>query len=91
MVLMDKRWVPDLEIVVVADSSFAALRLLYAVGKKASFVTRLKLNAQLYNPAPGRVPKTLGCPPFKGERQPTLRNVLDDPATVWKTLTMPKW
>jgi hypothetical protein len=91
MVLMVKRWVPDRQVVVVADSSFAALRLLDAVGKQVSFVTRLKLNAQLYNPAPERVPKTLGRPPLKGKRQPALRNVLNDPATVWETLTMPKW
>jgi hypothetical protein len=91
MVLMVKRWVPDRPVVVVGDSSFSALRLLDAVGKQVAFVTRLKLNAQLYNPPPGRVPGTLGRPPLKGKRQPTLRNVLNDPATVWQSLTMAKW
>lgn len=91
MVLMVKRWLPDRPVVVVADSSFSALRLLDVVRQKVTFVTRLKLNAGLYDPPPERVPGTLGRPPLKGDRKPTLRNVLDDPATVWESLTMPKW
>ena len=82
LVLLVRRWVPDRQVVVVADSSFSSLRLLDAVGQQVSFVTRLKLNAQLYNPPPKRVPGTLGRPPLKGKRQPALRNVFNDPATV---------
>lgn len=83
MLLMVRRWLPERQIVVVADSSFSALRLLDAVGRQVCFVTRLKLNAGLYDPPPRRVPGTLGRPPLKGVRQRALCNVLNDPATVW--------
>ena len=91
MLLMVRRWLPERQIVVVADSSFSALRLLDAVGRQVCFVTRLKLNAGLYDPPPRRVPGTLGRPPLKGVRQRALRNVLNDPATVWHPLAVTKW
>jgi len=91
MVLMVKRWLPDRTVVVTADSSFSAFRLLDAVSRKVTFVTRLKLNAGLYDPPPPRVPGTIGRPRLKGKRQPMLRKVLTDPGTVWESLAMPKW
>ena len=47
-------------------------------------VTRLRLDAALYTPAPPRQPKTLGRPPTKGERLPTLAKVLADQTTAWQ-------
>ena len=91
MVLMVKRWLPDRAVVVTADSSFSALRLLDAVRRQVTFVTRLKLNAGLYDPPPPRVPGTLGRPRLKGAHQPMLRKVLIDPDTIWQSLAMPKW
>ena len=52
-------------------------------------VTRLRLDAALYDPAPPREPGTKGRPRIKGERQPTLATRLLDPDTVWETLTVP--
>ncbi len=77
--------------VVVADSSFSALDFLNKVGREVCFVTRLKLNAGLYDPPPERVSSTLGRPRLKGARQPALREVLNNPATVWHPLTVAKW
>jgi hypothetical protein len=91
MVLMVKRWLPDRQIVITADSSFASLRLLDAVSRKVTFVTRLKLNAGLYHPPPPRVAGTIGRPRLKGARQPMLRDVLTDPGTVWESLIMTNW
>jgi hypothetical protein len=91
MVLMVKRWLPDRAVVVTADSSFSTLRLLDAVSRQVTFVTRLKLNAGLYDPPPPRVPGTMGRPRLKGERQPMLRKVLIDPATAWESIIMPRW
>jgi hypothetical protein len=56
LLLMVRRWVPERPIVVVADSSFAALELLDAARHKLCIVTRLRLDAALYNPAPERAP-----------------------------------
>src|SRR5215210_6266179 len=51
MLLQVKRWLPEREMVVVADSSFAALELLEAVRQSVTVITRLRLDAALYEPA----------------------------------------
>jgi hypothetical protein len=87
-----RRWLPDRALVVVADSTYAVLELLAdAAGlpRPVTVVTRLRLDAALYDPAPPREPGTKGRPRVKGERQPTLATRLLDPATVWETLTAP--
>ena len=91
MVRLTKRWLPDREIVVTADSGFSSLKLLHAARKRVTFVTRLKLNAGLYDPPPPRPPGTVGRPRLKGARQPKLCDILVDPKTVWESLTMSKW
>jgi hypothetical protein len=87
-----RRWLPDRALVVVADSTYAVLELLAdAAGlpRPVTVVTRLRLDAALYDPAPRREPGTRGRPRVKGERQPTLAQRLLDPATAWETLTVP--
>jgi len=55
IVLQARRWLPGRELVVVADSRFAALEFLAAVNRRgAACITRLQLNAALYDPAPVR-------------------------------------
>ena len=54
LLLMVKRWVAERLIVVVADSSFAALGVLDAARHKLCMITRLRLDAALYDPAPER-------------------------------------
>jgi hypothetical protein len=54
MLRLVRRWVPQRRIVVVADSSFAVLHLLAAVCRDVTMVTRLRLDAALYDPAPAR-------------------------------------
>jgi hypothetical protein len=87
-----RRWLPERALVVVADSTYAVLELLAdAAGlpRPVTLVTRLRLDAALYDPAPPREPGTKGRPRVKGERQPTLATRLLDPATGWETLTVP--
>jgi hypothetical protein len=91
ILLMVRRWLPDRDIVVVADNSFAVVELLAAVRQKVCVVTRLRLDAVLYEPAPPRQPHTIGRPPLKGPRQPKLQEVLDNPATRWRSITLPYW
>ena len=62
LLLLVRRWVPKRPIVVVADSSFAALELLDAVRHKLCMVTRLRLDAALYDPAPERASGMRGRP-----------------------------
>ena len=91
LLLMVKRWLPNRSIVVVADSSFAALKLLAAVRDTLCVVTRLRLDAALYNSAPARASDTRGRPPLKGARQPTLTQTLESDATLWHEATLSQW
>ena len=50
MLRLVKRWLPQRGIVVVADSSYAALEFLHAVREAVTMVTRLRLDAALYAP-----------------------------------------
>ena len=90
--LRARRWLPGREIILVGDSSFAALDLLGALRHHGMVcVTRLRLDAALYEPAPPRKPGTKGRPRKKGTRLPTLAQVLADPATSWQTVSVTNW
>ncbi len=91
MVFQLHRWLQGRLLVVVADSSYAVLDLLSAVKEKVSFITRLRLDAALYDPAPPRPQGRRGPNRLKGQRQPTLQQRFTDPATVWRTLTIAQW
>ncbi len=87
MILQVRRWLPKRRLVVVGDGAYAVLELLDACVRLANpvvLVTRLRLDAALYDPAPPRQPGTNGRPRKKGQRQPTLAARVKDPATVWQ-------
>src|SRR5919199_4530864 len=86
-----RRWLPDRPLVVVADSTYAVIELLAAcvrLPQPVTVVTRLRLDAALYDPAPLRLPGTKGAPRKQGDRQPTLAQRLNDPATGWDPVTV---
>ena len=87
------RWLPGREIVFVADSSVAVLELLRKVTTlpRASVITRLRLDAALYDPSPPRAPGTKGRPRLKGKRRPTLEAVLTAKKTRWTTVLVAQW
>jgi hypothetical protein len=91
MLLVVKRWLPQREVVVVADSSFAALELLAAVRGEVAIVTRLRLDAALYEPAPESVAGQRGRPRKKGARLPTLKAVLASAQTRWQSVAVAGW
>jgi hypothetical protein len=84
------RWLPGRKIVMVGDTAFAAIGFLAAVRSYVSVVTRLRLDANLYAPAPPRRPGP-GRPPIKGKRLPTLTQVLHDASTIWQRHTVTLW
>ena len=90
-ILQTKRWLPDRRVVVVADSSFAALELIASVRRHVCLITRLRLDASLFEPAPKRRPGQVGRPPLKGKRRPKLSTVLADPKTVWTSVMLTEW
>jgi hypothetical protein len=89
MIRQLRRWLPRRPIVMVADSSYAALALLAACqALSVTVVTRLRLDAALYDPAPPYA--GMGRPRRKGKRLPTPQQYLDAPETTWTTVDL-KW
>lgn len=91
LVRVVRRWYPERVIVAVADSGYAALSLLAsctALSMPVTMITRSRLDAALYTPAPPRQPKQNGRPRVKGARLPTLAAVATDPATNWLCVTL---
>ena len=92
MIFQTQRWLPNRDLVVVGDSAFSALEWLHAlVRQNITVVTRLRLDAALYEPAPFRPPGTNGRPRKKGKRLPTLRQLLHQQTTAWQRLLVPGW
>jgi hypothetical protein len=88
MLLQVRRWYPQQEIVAVADRAYASLKLLdrcRRLRRPITFITRLRQDAALYEPAPPRRQGQIGRPRMKGERLPNLTEVAQDPRTVWES------
>src|SRR3954469_16372055 len=83
VLLQTARWLPGRRVIAVGDSSFAAIELLRDVGRHLCMISRLRLDAGLYEPAPPRQPSTRGRPRVKGARLPSLPQRLADPTTTW--------
>jgi len=94
VLLQVRRWLPKRALVVVADSSFAVIELLARMRRLTNpicMVTRFRLDAALYEPAPERKPGQKGRPRKKGARLPKLEQVLCDEKTVWQRVTLNNW
>ncbi len=89
--LQTTRWLPDRQVVMVADGSFAAIDLLNSLRFRLCVITRLRLDARLFDPPPPRNPHKVGRPAILGRRQPALAARLSDPATRWHVVTATNW
>ena len=85
------RWLPNRALIIVADSSYAVIELLGTVSPYVSFITRLRLDAALYDPAPGKEPGKRGPKRLKGARQPTLIQRLTEQSLCWQSLVIAQW
>ena len=77
------RWLPGRPIIVVADSGYAVIELGLALVGRAVMISRLRLDARLFEPAPPRPPGRVGRPRRVGRELPKLAAVAEDPATRW--------
>jgi hypothetical protein len=94
MLLLVRRWHPKRQIVAVADGGYASLKLLdrcRRLKNPITFITRLRLDAALYESAPPRKPGQMGRPRLKGSRLPNLSMVVEDPRMAWMPITVRNW
>jgi hypothetical protein len=91
VLLQTARWLPERQIIAVADSSYAVIDLLNAVRRQICMITRMRLDARLFDPPARRRPGTIGRPRVIGRRQPTLAERLANPKTRWRRLKVTGW
>jgi DDE superfamily endonuclease len=91
MLLQAARWLPGRRIIGVTDSSFAVIELLNAVRHRICMITRLRLDARLFDPPPHRHRGTKGRPRVVGKRQPTLAKRLNSRKTHWRRYRVTGW
>jgi hypothetical protein len=94
MRLVARRWVPKRALVVVTDRRVAVMTLRWRMRQlrhPIGWSTRLRLDAARYEPAPPRTPRQNGRPRVKGQRLPTLAQVLASTATLWVMATVRGW
>jgi hypothetical protein len=91
LLLQVARWLPDRQIIGVADSSYAAIGLLNAVRSRICMITRLRLDARLFDPPARRRPGTVGRPRVVGTRQASLAECLTNPKTRWRRVKVTGW
>jgi hypothetical protein len=93
MLLQLTKWLPERTLVVVADSSYAVIELLWRMTQLKNpicMIARFRWDAALYEPAV-LTPGKMGRPRKKGKRLPTLETVLDDEQTGWQPLIVQEW
>ncbi len=91
MILQLKRWLPDRQVIVLGDASYACYELLQAVRHQVCMITRLRLDARLFDFPPPRTKGKRGPNQIVGQRQPTLAQRLTASGTQWKRLVIPQW
>jgi hypothetical protein len=94
MLLQLRRWIPQRPIVLVVDSGYAVLEFLGCLANRTqpiTCITRLRLDAQLYDPVVPRRKGQIGRPRRKGARLPSLQQRLTDRKTVWSKIIVPQW
>ena len=91
VLLQASRWLPGRQIIGVADTSYAAIDLLNAVRGRICMITRLRLDARLFDPPVRRRPGTVGRPRVIGKRQAKLAERLVNPKTRWRRLQVIGW
>jgi hypothetical protein len=85
------RWLPERQCIFVGDSSFGTHDLVQAVKHRATLISRLRLDANLFEPPPGQSPRRVGRPAQKGAPLPKLKSLLSNPATPWQQICVSAW
>jgi hypothetical protein len=83
IIIQMRKWFPQRKIILTADNEFATAEIAQTSSKqKISFVSRLKLNARLFD---FPFHNHMGRPRNKGLRLPAIATILNDPNNKWET------
>jgi hypothetical protein len=92
MIAKARRWQPEREIIVSGDGSYGVTDLVedcQRLTRPVKLVSRLRLDARLYDDPLPQPKGKRGPKPKKGQRQPRLQERLVDPETKWQTEKVP--
>lgn len=87
MITQVRRWLPNRRVVFVVDGGLTAIKVGLRCARFANpvtYVSRLQLNAQLFDPPGPQQPGKRGPKPGVGPRQTKLQDRLTAPNTVWQ-------
>ncbi len=93
MIRLVRRWLPQRALVLVVDGGLVAVKLGLVCARATlpvTFVSRLQLNAGLYDFPTAPPPGKRGQKPSKGARQTKLAARVSDPTTAWQTVVV-RW
>jgi len=92
MIKQVSRWLVDRSIILIGDGSFACIRLAHTCIQlgKVTLISRLRLDARLFDFPGPEVPGKTGPKPQKGERLPKLKDLVDNSNQNWQEDDM-KW
>jgi hypothetical protein len=91
MIRVVRRWFPQRAIVLIVDGGLAAVKLGLRCCRLAvpvTYVSRLRLDAALYEPPLAARPDKRGPKAKKGARQPSLQARVTDPTTEWEKVSV---
>ncbi len=91
MMLQLHRYLPERQIIVVADGAYTCYELLHAVRQKVCLISPMRLDARLFNDPQKNPAGKPGPKPKYGTRQLTLAERLEDEKTEWEQITIPNW
>jgi hypothetical protein len=87
VIVQVKRWAASRTLIFLADGAYSALELLaWCQRLGVTLITPLRLDANLFAPAPKTRPGRVGRPRLKGPALPKLAARLNDPRTKWQRI-----
>lgn len=89
MLMQVVRWLKNTQIILVGDGGFACGKLAWRCLKlKICLISRLKMNARIYDIPPLEAFKKRGRPKTKGTKLYTFREMIDLPDLGWKEVVI---